>query len=65
MAKYIEPSLEISPSLEPENLEPGDESFDTISAEISNRALTTTAVLQEILAQADERRYVHHWGINE
>jgi len=58
-------SPEFLPTTESENRNVAIESFELASADISIRAATTTVLLQEILAQAEERRYAQHWGINE
>ncbi len=41
------------------------DSIESALVEIDTRASTTTTVLQEILAQSEDRRYTYHWGINE
>jgi hypothetical protein len=65
MKKEIESSPQALRSTESESQIPPAESLELIAAEITNRASTTTHVLEEILAQDEDRRYTQHWGINE
>jgi hypothetical protein len=65
MATRQMPSPQEVPSTETQIQSQPVESFELISAEISSRAATTTALLQEILTRGDDRRYTRHWGINE
>jgi hypothetical protein len=65
MAKQELLSQQPVPSTEAEDRNRSVESFELTTAEIAIRALTTTTVLQEILARRDEHHYAMHWGINE
>ena len=65
MATRQMPSPQEIPSTETQAPSQPVESFEFITAEISSRAATTTALLQEILKRSDDRRYKQHWGINE
>lgn len=65
MAAKQVPSPQEIPSTETQNQSQAAESSELITAELSQRASTTTIVLQEILAQGDDRHYTRHWGINE
>jgi len=65
MATRKMPSPKEVPSTETQDQSQPVESFELITAEISNRASTTTTLLQEMLARGDDRRYAQHWGINE
>ena len=53
------------PSIEPLGQDQPVQSLELTTAEIADRAVTTTSVLQEILAQGEQRHYATHWGINE
>lgn len=65
MAKQETPSPESIPSTDLKNLNLPVDSLQPILLDLDARASTTTTVLQEILAEGDDRYYIRHWGINE
>ena len=65
MAKQQTPSPQPIPSTEVEKHNLPVDSIEPILLDLDTRASTTTTVLQEILAQGDDRYDAHHWGINE
>ena len=65
MARQQPPSPQAIPSTDGESHNEPVDWIETTWGDIEARASTNTKVLLEMLAQGDDRYYVHHWGINE